>query len=67
MLKIFTLQIEMSNAAFADTGEELARLLTVAAAKVRMAPRAAGTLRDINGNRVGFYHTTREVRGCKRK
>lgn len=68
MLKIFTLQIEIDNAAFEDTGEELASILSVAAAKVRLAPHEPGILRDSNGNRVGFHRTsTRRIRVCKLK
>jgi len=55
------LQIQCNNAAFEDScGDEVARLLREAAAKIEGASQKAlrgfgNPLRDINGNRVGEF------------
>ena len=55
----FTLEIKCENAAFEDDrAGEVARILRDAAGKIAIPgaiPGAEYTLRDINGNRVGYF------------
>lgn len=53
---MFTLEIETDNAAFGDNNLliETARILRDAANKVEQGEHP-GTLRDVNGNKVGAY------------
>ena len=51
----FVIEIECGNEAFAEApGEELARIIEVAAIRVREGTHW-GKLRDINGNQVGRF------------
>ena len=62
----FTLEIEMNNAAFSETGQgasgsEVARLLHSAASRVDerdLVDRDSGLLVDYNGNTVGSWSVT---------
>jgi hypothetical protein len=52
---MFKLEIDCSNAAFADSmHHEVARILREIAAKVEGGP-PSGKCRDVNGNTVGEY------------
>jgi hypothetical protein len=53
---LFHLSIETDSAAFEDNPDELARLLEIAAEKVRDG-RSDGRLVDVNGNTVGTFAT----------
>lgn len=57
----FKLEIACDNAAFDVNlpGYEIARILREVAGKVELSHGAGGTIRDINGNTVGRYWTTR--------
>lgn len=58
---MFKLEIETTNAAFEDDlNYEVARLLGEAAHSIDMG-HLSGSLRDINGNRVGRFEFTQEV------
>lgn len=51
----FVLEIQTTNAAFAEGyGAEVARILRAAAADIEFGS-GAGALRDYNGNAVGYY------------
>ena len=50
----FTLKMDCGNAAFNEPAHEIARLLEVAAAKIREG-YTESSLRDINGNTVGEF------------
>jgi hypothetical protein len=52
------LKIETDNAAFECDGlqGEISRILHDAADKINGGGRYGSTLRDINGNAVGYYH-----------
>ena len=55
---MFTLKIETTGSAFSESGStEVARLLKVAADKVRDGYRT-GNLLDINGNTCGKFRLT---------
>ena len=53
------IEIEMDNAAFEQNTHEVCRILRKLAAKLELGGELmeddAETLRDINGNRVGFF------------
>ena len=53
----FKLDIKTENAAFEDDqcGVEIARILREIADKFDRGEPSAGTVRDVNGNRVGKY------------
>lgn len=55
----FTLEIDVKGAAFlenpAGVGEEIARILRVAAARIKEGHSDAGVLRDVHGNHAGLY------------
>jgi hypothetical protein len=55
MTKIFKVEIDLSNSAFAGAAvyEELPRILEKLALDVSGSPMMPLTLRDINGNKVG--------------
>lgn len=55
--KRFRLEFSLENAAFAgeDCATEVARILREAADAALMYGVGGGRVRDINGNRVGFY------------
>ncbi len=56
---MFTLTLETLNEAFdgANHPIELARILRVVANRIE-AGQTEGNVRDINGNRVGSFHST---------
>lgn len=58
----FSLEFDMGNAAFDDDacGAEVARILRDIAARCEDGPPTVGVIRDINGNRVGKFHSDRE-------
>jgi hypothetical protein len=65
-MKTFILTFDMGNAAFDDDARvEVARILQTAANSIddRGLPSEGHetTLRDINGNRIGFYKITNET------
>lgn len=52
----FKLEIKTNNAAFEDAPQaELARILRDVANTLENDPSHSGTMRDINGNRVGHW------------
>lgn len=58
---MFKLEIETTNSAFEDhPSYEVARLLEEAAHRVEMG-YLSGSLRDVNGNRVGRFEFIPEV------
>lgn len=57
--KHVSLTVDMGNAAFDDApATELARILREIAGKIERGEEFAGTIRDSNGNEVGFYDFT---------
>ena len=67
-MSIFSLSIELSNAAFdnGDAGSEVARLLRELAARVDgddFRHACAGRIHDISGNTVGHWHQTERKGG----
>ena len=63
---LFKIRIELGNAAFSDPEEghyepfEVARILRQVASRVEDGEKD-GALRDVNGNKVGFFaHTPEE-------
>lgn len=59
---MFTLTIELSNAAFEDGAmpDEIARILRATAEKIECG-FPAGKTRDINGNVVGAFETVADA------
>ncbi len=51
---MYTLKFETDNSAFEDMGEEIKRILHVAAVRV-LDGESVGSIRDINGNRIGEW------------
>ena len=51
---MFTLSIETENEAFTNDGEEIARILKEVAIQLENG-KEFGTLRDVNGNKVGNW------------
>lgn len=60
----FSLEFNTDNAAFGDDdaehGAEVARILRDIAARCEDGPPIVGVIRDVNGNRVGMFHSDRE-------
>lgn len=53
----FTAEIDMDNAAFTDEPFELPYILIEVAKQISRGS-VAGTCRDINGNKVGYWEIT---------
>ena len=51
---MFTLSIETENEAFTNDGEEIARILKEVAIQLENG-KEFGTLKDVNGNKVGNW------------
>lgn len=58
-MKMFELNIELENAAFEDDSSELSRILKELADKLDQGSTEPGSVRDINGNKVGTYKFTK--------
>lgn len=56
---MFELNIELENAAFEDDSSELSRILKELADKLDQGSTEPGSVRDINGNKVGTYKFTK--------